>query len=492
MKSTPHRALAWRWTWIVAVVSLAPIGCQTRRANDAPSAEVAGESQRSRAAYNSAGLSERADDVRSLLVESSLGMPPVPESLVDNYVAPVGQLWIIATETPEARGPHVEDYFEGTLELLELTGDSSEIADAKVVHGIVGQTSIRGQLDGPFATWTLSQTFDHNSMGLGPARYRLSYSQRATVHQFVLKFGSKTEQRQIRAIVAPKERAEAIYRQATSLGLLASISTSPQYYGVLDFLLPTCPGPDLQVEVEFFSPVVYQDHAWTTHLVLNRRWMESIDVDLSLPPGSRVDPIGIDRLDVSSTPHQTRVVGRLPDRHPGDGIEEQTASILIRTAQDAAADRGRIWLHPSQDGGTLCAVLPAPLAQAFLAAPPKDAPGALWLRKNGTLADVFDLYPKKPIVYRPGLPLVVTARYQGDPPAALTAPLSLADPDAHARFPLDVQPLDVSRGSTWVRWVHASNHAHHVSKSDLEKAKEVALESGIISPWTAFLFALAR
>lgn len=178
---------------------------------------------------------------------------------------PFDEIWVIARDARLAsseKDPNAPR--SGTL----------AVADPDVRAGVrvfpLERTDIQASIDGPIASVRVAQRFANPFAETIEAVYAFPLPHDAAIGDFTLSIGDRA----IRGIVRPREEAEAIYRDARSQGLLASLLTEERPNIFTERVANIEPGRSVEVELTYLAMVPYREgwHEWRFPLVIGPRF----------------------------------------------------------------------------------------------------------------------------------------------------------------------------------------------------------------------------
>jgi Ca-activated chloride channel family protein len=137
-----------------------------------------------------------------------------------------------------------------------VVGDLSEpLVPVREIPLPLKHTDVDALITGYVGTVDVTQQFENPYDEKIEAVYLFPLPEKAAVSEFVMTIG----ERHIRGILREKEEAEAIYRQARSQGLRASLLTQHRPNVFEQKVANIEPGKQIDVNIRYFQTLAYRD-----------------------------------------------------------------------------------------------------------------------------------------------------------------------------------------------------------------------------------------
>ena len=243
---------------------------------------------------------------------------------------------------------------DGGLALADVPGCGGLVADRPEGGGRVvvplEHTDVSCEVRGNVATVEVLQKFRNPYDGKIEAVYVFPLPHDAAVHGFLMVIG----ERRIRGIVAEREEAERIYRQARAMGHVASLLSQERPNVFTQKVANIEPGAAIDIQIEYFHTLPLVDGWFELHypMVVGPRFN---------PPGTRAAGAGIAAVstDAWRTSGQATEVPYLrPDERSGHDIALSVDLDAGAELEGLACNSHRIEVERGEAGQTLVRLAP--------------------------------------------------------------------------------------------------------------------------------------
>ncbi|HZL38164.1 MAG TPA: VIT domain-containing protein, partial [Tepidisphaeraceae bacterium] len=289
---------------------------------------------------------------------ADLGLP------AQSLPAPGEELWIIEKPGAGVAAP------SGMADMAGLRPGSGMLLG---VHGRqlspfpLEHTDVNATIDGCIATVDVRQRFTNSSRATAEAVYVFPLPGNAAVSEFVMTLG----RRRIRGIVREREEARKIYREARSMGFLASLLVQQGPNLFVQRIANLAPGGKIDVQIRYFHTLVYRDGAFEFEFPLiagprgngwpKTRQRDGRDISLAvhIKAGVPIEKIEspTHEFAVSYGAGNTAADATLA---PADHISN--ADLTLRYVLAGKAMKSALMTAPDGDGGALALLLIPPNA----------------------------------------------------------------------------------------------------------------------------------
>lgn len=335
------------------------------------------------------------------------------------------------------------------------------------VNGYVSTVNVRQEFENPYA-----QKIE--------AVYVFTLPEDAAVDDFIITIGK----RRIRGIIRERKLAEAIYAQAGHLGYLASLLSADQTNRFQQTIANIEPGKNIDVDIHYFQALYFRD-GWYEFMFPMASNSKGNSREQSVPVSLSVDVNAGAAIEAIECPDHAVVKKSISPEHwtiqlsPNDGIPNEDFKLRYRLTNGITpAD---LLTYRDGRGGYF----------TLLLHPPNDAPLTNVKFDWGGM-QVSEIYPLTYTDLPAGRATLMAGRFSGAEPAAVTVTgtagnqpvsFSIAANSAKTSSEKAIPKIWASMkiGKLEREWFDPDPYDY------VRKIKQVALDYGLVSPFTAFL-----
>ncbi|HEX5245116.1 MAG TPA: VIT domain-containing protein [Tepidisphaeraceae bacterium] len=408
-------------------------------------------------------------------IESNLIPPSVPSMAGVAY----DELWVV--ESPSSR-PSVDlEGQAGSGTLLTQRGPN-------FVFCPLVKTNIKANVVGCIASVDVSQRFQNPNREPTEATYTFPLPANAAVCDFVMSIGP----RHIRGVIRPRREAEQIYREARQQGYRASLLVEHAPHLFTQSIGAIEPQKSIDIEMRYVEPLAMEDGSFSLRIPLSLRSRagevapterdgRNISVSVSLDPGAPLThiectthPIEVEYADKKHVHVLLQPSDQIPNRQMVLGYQLAGGPVLPG-----------LFTHVKGNGGFAALMLAAPLNAAKGLAV-RD------LKITWTGTQVQTLAPGAPADLPAGRSEVFIGRFTGPAPTSANLSGHTANGGEFLiEVPAQADPGDgVALENVWARMSVAALLLEQPQKDpgSLEsQITRIAMESGLVSPFTAYV-----
>ena len=312
------------------------------------------------------------------------------------------------------------------------------------------------------------------------AVYVFTLPEEAAVDDFIMTIGK----RRIRGIIRERKIAEAIYAQAGHLGYLASLLSTDQTNTFRQTIANIEPGKNIDVDIHYFQALHFED-GWYEFLFPTASNSKGRSNEQSVPVSLSVDVNAGAAIADLECPDHAIVKKSIAPEHwtvqlsPKDGIPNEDFKLRYRlTSGKTPAD---LMTYRDERGGYF----------TLLLHPPNDSP-LTNVKIDWGAMQVSEIYSGRFTDLPSGHAVMVAGRFNGTEPAAITVTGTAGNQPVSFSIPVD--SIGTSSEKTipkiWASMKIAKLEREWYGPDIFEyirKIKQVALDYGLASPFTAFL-----
>ncbi len=354
-----------------------------------------------------------------------------------------------------------------------------------VVHGQqrempLKHMDVNASMNGYISTVDVRQEFENPCEQKIEAVYVFSLPDDAAVDDFVMTIGK----RRIRGIIRERKEAKAIYEEAKRQGYLTSLLTAGRANIFRQTIANIEPGKNVDVRLHYFQTLPFED-GWYEFLfptAFNTKGSSghgnvSVSLKVDVNAGTAIADLqcpGHAILKQSLTPeHWTAQTS------PGDGFPNEDFKLRFRLA--GGENSPRLMTYRDERGGYFTLLLHAPTNSSLTDT--KIDWGAM---------QVSEIYSRGYTNIPAGRAVMLAGRFAGSAPTTLVVTGTTAGQSVSFAIPVDSSKTGSEHviPKIWASMKIAALARQSVAADDLEflrATKQVALDYGLASPFTAIL-----
>jgi len=404
---------------------------------------------------------------------------PTPPSLPSMAGVAYDELWIV--ESPATNTTPDLEAQAGSGALLTQRGPN-------FVFCPLVKTSIKANVVGCIATVDVSQRFENPNREPVEATYTFPLPANAAVCDFVMSIGT----RHIRGAIRPRREAEQIYREARQQGYRAALLVERAPHLFTQSIGSIEPQKSVDIEMKYVEPLEMVNGVFAMRIPLSLRSRageiapterdgRNISVSVGLNPGAPLT-----HIDCATHPIEVQYIDK---KHvgvllqPSDQIPNR--QMVLRYQLAGGPVLPSLFTHAKGNGGFAAIMLAAPFNAA-------KGPAVRDLKITWAGAQVQTLSPGAPTDLIAGRSQLIMGRFTGPAPTSATLSGHTADGgEFHMEVPAQAAPGDaIAMENVWARMSIAALLLEQPQKDSgsLEsQITRIALESGLVSPFTSYI-----
>jgi hypothetical protein len=395
-----------------------------------------------------------------------------------NFTAPGAEnfqeLWVIE------RGSKVTN---ASPNALFLSPEPSSLR--ALVHGRerpmpLRHMNVNATINGYIGTVDVTQQFENPYAQKIEAVYVFTLPEDAAVDDFIMTIGK----RRIRGIIRERKVAEAIYAQAGHLGYLASLLSADQTNTFRQTIANIEPGINIDVDIHYFQALHFED-GWYEFMFPTACNSKGNSKEQSVPISLSVDVnAGVTIADLECLDHVIVKKFIAPEHltvqlSPDDGIPNDDFKLRYRlTTGKPPAD---LITYRDERGGYF----------TLLLHPPNDSP-LTNVKIDWGAMQVSEVYSGRFTDLPSGHAVMVAGRFSGTEPTSVTVTGTAGNQPVSFSIPADLAKTSSEKTipKIWASMKIAKLERDWFGLDIFEyirNIKQVALDYGLASPFTAFL-----
>lgn len=339
---------------------------------------------------------------------------------------------------------------------------------------------VNATINGYISTVDIKQEFENPYAQKIEAVYEFTLPEQAVVDDFVMTIGK----RRIRGIIRDRITAEAMYEQASLLGYLVILLSANQTNGIRQTIANIEPGSDIDVDIHYFQTLHFED-GWYEFLFPTGSNSKGISSERHVPLSLRLElNAGAAIADMQCPDYVVKK--SITSEHWTAQLDPQAETLKedFKLRYRLAKDRISPDFMSYQDerGGYF----------TLLLHPPNDSLTLANVKIDFGTMRASDIYPSDFTSLPAGRGVLIAGRFIGTLPEKIVVtgnagnePISFSVPvDSSKTVPEKVLP------KIWATLKIAAIKKEASRTGDFESLKEIrqiALDYGLVSPFTTFL-----